>query len=69
MEWEQQPRFQLTTAYKYKNILGESNEWLIVDLEPRTESDSNWNQYQDEDANLMKVQNQKPYNFKDHGRY
>ena len=42
MEHEQQPQLQLAAAYKYTNILGESYVWSIVDLETRTQDDSNW---------------------------
>ena len=37
-------------------MLGDKNGWLIVDLEERTKTDSNWYQYQDDEANLLRQQ-------------
>ena len=56
MPAEQQPRFQLAKDCKYSKVLGESNKWLIVELEQRDANDTNYFPYQKEEGNLIKQQ-------------
>ena len=53
---QQQPRLQIPKGCKYSKVLGESNNWLIVELEQRDENDTNYFPYQKEEGNLLKLQ-------------
>ena len=37
-------------------MLGDSNNWLIIELEPRDRNDTNYFPYQKEEGNLLKLQ-------------
>ncbi len=52
---QEQPRLQLAKDCKYSKVLGESNKWLIVELEQRDPNDTNYFPYQKEEANLLKL--------------
>ena len=50
---EDQPRVQLVEHCKYANILGQSNTWLIVDLELKRPGDTGYLfEYHKEEAEL-----------------
>ena len=51
---EDQPRFQLVEDCKYANILGQSNKWLIADLELKRPGDAGYFEYQKEEAELLR---------------
>mgnify|MGYP001328175388 CR=1 FL=1 len=53
---KQQPRLQVAEECKYTNVLGDSNKWLIVELEQRDPNDTNYFPYQKEEGNLLKLQ-------------
>ena len=53
---EKQPRLQVAEECKYSKVLGDSNEWLIAELEQRAPNDTNYFPYQKEEANLLKLQ-------------
>ena len=53
---QEQPRLQLAKDCKYSKVLGESNKWLIVELQQREPNDSNYFPYQKEEGNLLKQQ-------------
>ena len=40
---------------KYSKVLGDSNKWLIVELEQRELNDTSYFPYQREEANLLKL--------------
>ena len=52
---EEQPRLQLAKDCKYSKVLGDSNNWMIVDLEHKNPNDTNNFPYQKEEANLLKL--------------
>ena len=51
---EDQPRFQLVEDCNYANILGQSNKWLIVDLELKRPGEAGYFEYQKEEAELLR---------------
>eukprot|EP00534_Pseudo-nitzschia_fraudulenta_P019685 CAMPEP_0201277884 /NCGR_PEP_ID=MMETSP0853-20130426/59814_1 /ASSEMBLY_ACC=CAM_ASM_000640 /TAXON_ID=183588 /ORGANISM="Pseudo-nitzschia fraudulenta, Strain WWA7" /LENGTH=404 /DNA_ID=CAMNT_0047586119 /DNA_START=136 /DNA_END=1350 /DNA_ORIENTATION=- len=53
---KEQPRVQFAKVCKYSKVLGDSNKWLIVELEQRDPSDMNYFSYQKEEGNLLKLQ-------------
>eukprot|EP00534_Pseudo-nitzschia_fraudulenta_P008681 CAMPEP_0201140564 /NCGR_PEP_ID=MMETSP0851-20130426/2151_1 /ASSEMBLY_ACC=CAM_ASM_000631 /TAXON_ID=183588 /ORGANISM="Pseudo-nitzschia fraudulenta, Strain WWA7" /LENGTH=147 /DNA_ID=CAMNT_0047413181 /DNA_START=1 /DNA_END=441 /DNA_ORIENTATION=- len=53
---EEQPRFQLANHCKYSKVIGDSNNWLIVNLKRRNPNDTNYFPYQKEERNLLKLE-------------
>lgn len=51
---EMQPRFQKVQQCKLKSVLGDENGWFFPELKQRTRLDANWEEFTDDEADLMR---------------